>query len=75
MSQGPDGLRFDVKDGAAFIPRLTADFPGQIRSVSVHRPTLDDVFLQLTGRAIRDEEASGLDQMRMHARAWGGGRR
>jgi ABC-2 type transport system ATP-binding protein len=75
VSQGPDGLRFDVKDGAAFIPRLTADFPGQIRSVSVHRPTLDDVFLQLTGRAIRDEEASGLDQMRMHARAWGGGRR
>ena len=75
VTQGPDGLRFDVKDGAAFIPRLTADFPGQIRSVSVHRPTLDDVFLQLTGRAIRDEEASGLDHMRMHARAWGGGRR
>jgi ABC-2 type transport system ATP-binding protein len=70
-----DELRFDVRDGAEFIPRLTADFQGQIRSVSVHRPTLDDVFLKLTGRAIRDEEASGMDMMRMHARAWGGGRR
>ena len=75
VAKVPDGLRFEVRDGAAFIPQLTADFPGQIRSVSVHRPTLDDVFLKLTGRAIRDEEASGLDQMRMHARAWGGGRR
>ncbi len=72
---GPDGLRFDVPDGASFIPRLTADFPGQIRSVSVHRPTLDDVFLQLTGRAIREEEASGMDFMRQAARAWGGRRR
>jgi ABC-2 type transport system ATP-binding protein len=75
VTRGPDGLRFDVKDGGAFIPQLTADFPGQIRSVSVHRPTLDDVFLKLTGRAIRDEEASGMDAMRIHARAWGGGRR
>jgi ABC-2 type transport system ATP-binding protein len=75
VKPGPDGLRFGVRDGAAFIPRLTADFPGQIRSVSVHRPTLDDVFLQLTGRAIRDEEGSAMDVMRMHARMWGGGRR
>jgi len=28
-----------------------------LRSVSVHRPTLDDVFLTLTGRSLRDDAA------------------
>jgi ABC-2 type transport system ATP-binding protein len=65
-----EGLRFEVADGASFVPRLTADFPGVIRSVSVHRPTLDDVFLKLTGRAIRDEDASATDQMRTRVQAW-----
>lgn len=32
--------------------------------------TLEDAFLSLTGSAIRQEEASGLDNMRTHARAW-----
>jgi ABC-2 type transport system ATP-binding protein len=63
-------LRFEVGDGASFVPRLTADFPGAIRSVSVHRPTLDDVFLKLTGRAIRDEEVTGADQMRARVQSW-----
>ncbi len=66
-----DGLRFEVADGASFVPRLTADFPGKILSVAVHRPTLDDVFLKLTGRAIRDEELTkGTDQMRTRVQAW-----
>ncbi|QSZ66369.1 ATP-binding cassette domain-containing protein [Methanofollis aquaemaris] len=40
-----------------------------IRSISVHTPTLEDVFLHMTGRAMRDEHASGTDQMRMRHRA------
>jgi len=36
--------------------------------------SLEDAFIKLTGEAIREEEASGLDQMRMHHRAWGGRR-
>ena len=27
------------------------------RGVEVHRPTLDDVFLTMTGRSLRDEDA------------------
>jgi ABC-2 type transport system ATP-binding protein len=27
-------------------------------SIEVHRPTLDDVFLSLTGRSLRDAEAA-----------------
>lgn len=68
-------VRFQVQDGAAFVPRLTADFPGRVQSVAVNRPTLDDVFLGLTGRAIREEEATAKDAMRNRMRAWSGRRR
>jgi len=44
--------------------------------VAFRRPSLDDVFLKLTGRAIREEEAGSTDMMRMMGRAWmGRGRR
>ena len=32
--------------------------------------SLEDAFIALTGATIRDEEASPLDKMRQHARAW-----
>jgi ABC-2 type transport system ATP-binding protein len=32
--------------------------------------TLEQAFLALTGSAIREEEASSIDQMRNFARAW-----
>ena len=44
-------------------PRLTVP----IRSVSVSRPSLDDVFMSYTGTTIRDAEASGTDHMRQMA--------
>ncbi len=34
--------------------------------------TLEDAFLSLTGRKIREEEASGIDQMRMRRQMFGG---
>jgi ABC-2 type transport system ATP-binding protein len=30
-----------------------------VTNVTVRRPSLDDVFLKLTGRAIREEEGEG----------------
>ena len=36
--------------------------------------SLEDAFLKLTGNVIRDEEASGSDQMRQHRQAWRGRR-
>lgn len=35
------------------------------------KKNLEDAFLALTGHAIRDEEVSGQDIMRMHSRIWG----
>jgi ABC-2 type transport system ATP-binding protein len=69
-----DGVHFQVETGASFIPRLIADIPGTIDSVSVHRPTLDDVFLQLTGRAIREDEATAKDALRTQLRVFRGRR-
>lgn len=57
-------------EGAAFIPQVVAAFPDLIEAVHLQPPTLDDVFLKLTGRTIRDEEASATDRMRLQARAW-----
>ncbi|MGA8044559.1 MAG: ATP-binding cassette domain-containing protein [Terracidiphilus sp.] len=37
--------------------------------------SLEEAFLALTGTTIRDESASGADQMRQFARMWSGGRR
>jgi ABC-2 type transport system ATP-binding protein len=48
-----------VPDGAGFVPRLFAGLGVPIRSVTVTRPSLDDVFLAHTGTTIRDAESSG----------------
>ena len=54
-----DGLSFLVEEGDAFIVKLlTTDRPA-LGGISVRRPTLDDVFLSLTGRQIREEGAEG----------------
>ncbi len=47
-------VRFEVADGARFAPKLLSAFPGDVETVNVRRPTLDDVFLNLTGRSIRE---------------------
>ena len=49
-----------VADGAGFVPRLFDRLGSHrvtIRSVTVTRPSLDDVFLAHTGTTIRDAEA------------------
>jgi len=42
-----------------------------ISSVSVARPSLDDVFMSYTGTTIRDAEAAGLDPFRQMAARMG----
>jgi ABC-2 type transport system ATP-binding protein len=73
MSDPECKLCFKMEKGEEFIPDLIRDFGTRIVSVSVHRPTLDDVFLQMTGKEIREEGASDLANMRKMAKM--GGRR
>jgi len=69
---GLAGVRDATVDGTAL--RLTVErgdqaLPGLLRaldtagvglaSIALHRPTLDDVFLTLTGRSLRDEASDG----------------
>jgi ABC-2 type transport system ATP-binding protein len=53
-------LAFSVADGEAFVPRLFDGLGVAISSVSVARPSLDDVFMSYTGRTIREAEAVGI---------------
>ena len=61
-------VMFSVPAGEAFVPRLFAELGVAIQSVSVSRPSLDDVFMAHTGTTIRDAEAGGGNEwMRMVA--------
>jgi ABC-2 type transport system ATP-binding protein len=51
-------VTFHVEDGEAFVPRLFAGLGVGITSVTVARPTLDDVFMRYTGTTIRDAEST-----------------
>jgi len=68
-------LRLEVERGDEFVPELVRGISPRVETISVSRPTLDDVFIKLTGHTIRDQEASGPDWMRQGGRLWGGGRR
>ena len=60
-----DGVvQFAVADGEAFVPQLFAGLDLGVTSVSVARPSLDDVFMAYTGRTIRDAEQSANDKLR-----------
>ena len=68
-------VTFSVASGEQFVPRLFAELSVPIRSVSVSRPSLDDVFMSYTGTTIRDAEASGTDAMRQMVQRFRAGRR
>jgi ABC-2 type transport system ATP-binding protein len=70
-SGGPAGgrLRLEVSSGRTFLPRLLKSLTAEILSVTVREPTLDDVFLKLTGRQIREENADGMEGVRARVRS------
>jgi ABC-2 type transport system ATP-binding protein len=68
-------VTLNVEAGEQFVPRLFAELTVAIRSVSVARPSLDDVFMSYTGKTIRDAEASTADRNRARMMAFRGGGR
>lgn len=50
-------VRIEKSDGHAFIPTLFESFPGLIDSVTIARPTLEDVFIQRTGHRLWEDGA------------------
>ncbi|MFH1598421.1 MAG: ATP-binding cassette domain-containing protein [Patescibacteria group bacterium] len=61
-----DQLMINKPGGEKFIPDLFKNISPAIESVALRQPTLNDVFLKLTGKEIRDEEVSKKDKMKRH---------
>ncbi len=57
-------ITFNIPQGEQFLPKLMGGFQSRLLSIGIHRPTLDDVFIKLTGRTIRDEEPGIKEQMK-----------
>jgi ABC-2 type transport system ATP-binding protein len=68
-------FHFQVASGAEFVPRLIGDFGTRVKSVQSKQPSLEDVFLKLTGHGIRTEEGSSKDLERQGMKLWRGGGR
>ncbi len=67
-----DGVvRFETAGGAQALAQVFRALTPEVFSVDLHKPSLEDVFIHLTGRTIRDEEASGVDKMRSQLRSTG----
>ncbi len=62
------GIHLEIENGEEFIPQFISSFSTKINSINLRRPTLDDVFLKLTGHEIRKEEASARERMKHHMR-------
>ncbi|MBN2251323.1 MAG: ATP-binding cassette domain-containing protein [Candidatus Altiarchaeota archaeon] len=58
----------NAEEHVAEIACLAADNSITISSLSINKPTLEDVFLYYTGRTIREEEATAKDSMRIRHR-------
>jgi ABC-2 type transport system ATP-binding protein len=48
-------IRIEQARGHEFVPRIIEAAPGLVDSISVGKPTLEDVFIRLTGRSILGE--------------------
>ena len=45
-------VRVEIENGHRFIAEVVEAFPGAVSSVSLHKPTLEDVFVDQTGASI-----------------------
>jgi ABC-2 type transport system ATP-binding protein len=50
-------VRLEIENGHRFIPDVVEAFPGEIQSLSVSKPTLEDVFIRRTGHRFWSEDA------------------
>jgi ABC-2 type transport system ATP-binding protein len=50
-------VRMERREGHRFVTDIVEAFPGEIQSISVSKPTLEDVFIDRTGHRFWTEEA------------------
>ena len=49
---GLSTCRIEIPNGHRFITEVVEAFPGEIESVGLHKPTLEDVFVRETGATL-----------------------
>jgi ABC-2 type transport system ATP-binding protein len=49
-------VRLEIENGHHFVPEVVEAFPGEIESLSVSKPTLEDVFIHRTGHRFWSED-------------------
>jgi len=69
LEKGND-LYMTCSRGDTCIPELIRTLGHKVTSVRVQRPSLNDVFLKLTGKTIRDEELSGDETIKASIRSY-----
>jgi ABC-2 type transport system ATP-binding protein len=52
-------VRLEIESGHRFVTDVVEAFPGEIEGVSVHKPSLEDVFIRRTGHRFWTEEDNG----------------
>ncbi|MEK6675267.1 MAG: ABC transporter ATP-binding protein [Planctomycetota bacterium] len=52
-----DMVRMEKDSGFEFVPKIVEAFPGEIKGISVGKPTLEDVFIHYTGHALNELES------------------
>ena len=50
-------VRLEIENGHRFVPDVVEAFPGEIQSLSVSKPSLEDVFIHRTGHRFWSEDA------------------
>jgi ABC-2 type transport system ATP-binding protein len=67
--EGDDGkITIRASDGAHALPQLISEIDamkGEVTSINLHRISLEDVFIELTGRKLRDEPAQKVSRLSM----------
>jgi ABC-2 type transport system ATP-binding protein len=70
VSEKDDELFLTSLKGDACIPEIIRAIGETVLSVRLQRPTLNDVFLKMTGREIRGEEVSSSDSIKQAVRSY-----
>lgn len=70
VSEKENELYFTTSRGDVCIPEIIKATGDSVLSVRLQRPTLNDVFLKMTGKEIRDSEVSSEDTIKETVRAY-----
>lgn len=64
QNSGNQGIFFSVENAEEFIPGLIKNLSVPVKSISLKKPSLDDIFLKLTGKEIRHQKVERNDWLR-----------